>query len=141
MSHPALTFDARSAVGGPAKKIAGLAPVVTVGTLLTRAAFARHVFSNGRRHSAPLVKAGRHILNGTRTNPLAVLSGDLPLFFVTQHGAQLFPKFRRITVPVGLDGMLYGNIQYFFFVSRNGNITGHFGWEPAAIDDFATSGH
>jgi hypothetical protein len=75
-----------------------------------------------------------------RRTPLAsVLSGP-GRTFVTQHGAQLLSKLGRVLVSVGLNGMLHGYIQHLFFVSRDRDIASIFGWEPTAIDDFA-SGH
>ena len=65
----------------------------------------------------------------------------LHLAFVTKHGAQLFAKFGRVLMSVRLDGMLNGNIQDLFFVSRNRDVAWFFGWEPTAIDDFAVAGH
>jgi hypothetical protein len=41
---------------------------------------------------------------------------------------------------MGLDGMLYGDIQYVFFVSGDSDVARVFGWEPTTIDDFAVAG-
>jgi hypothetical protein len=44
-------------------------------------------------------------------------------------------------VSVGLDGMLHGDIQHLFFVSRDSDVARLFGWKPTAINDFAICGH
>ena len=66
--HPALAFAAPYAVGHPARKTFGRAPVAISGTLSIREACALHAFISGPKLNAFPVAAGRRIRNGMRSN-------------------------------------------------------------------------
>jgi hypothetical protein len=65
---PALSSDARYAVGRPARRTAGLAPAGMNGTRSTLAGYARRASINGVRRSASRVRAGRRIQTGMRSD-------------------------------------------------------------------------
>jgi hypothetical protein len=67
-ARPALAFGARSVVGRPARRTAGLARAAMSGTPLTREASAQPVSTRGVRRSASLAAAGRRIRSGMRSD-------------------------------------------------------------------------
>ncbi len=63
-SHPVPAYDARCAVGLPARTISGPAPAATSGTRSIPEEYARRASTTGPRHSVSRVPAGRRIRSG-----------------------------------------------------------------------------
>jgi hypothetical protein len=69
-TRPVRASAARSAAGHPARKTAGSASAVILGTPSTREARALPAFASGLKLTAPLAAAGRRIRCGMRSEKM-----------------------------------------------------------------------